>query len=42
MLNQFQLFYHFVILTKEESKQTVATNEIDSPVRYCWSPSLLE
>ncbi len=41
MLNQFQLFYHFVILTKEESQQTGATNEIDSPVRYCWSPPLL-
>jgi hypothetical protein len=41
MLNQFQLFYHFVILTKEESQQTGATNEIDSPVRYCSSPSSL-
>jgi hypothetical protein len=35
MLNQFQLLYPFVILTKEESQQTVATIEIDSPVRYC-------
>jgi hypothetical protein len=34
MLNQFQLLYHFVILTKEESQQTGATNEIDSPIRY--------
>ena len=41
MLNQFQLFYHFVILTKEESQQTGATNEIASPIRYCSSPPLL-
>ena len=41
MLNQFQLFYHFVILTKEKSQQTGATNEIDSPVRYSLSPPLL-
>ncbi len=42
MLNQFQLFYPFVIQTKEESQQTGATNEIDSPVRYCSSLSSLE